>query len=113
MARQIMQFRYYGDNNEKNYPRVDIRSSLISGSLFEEYTPIIQLGVQSFPGTQFYLNNSNTEIIIGSTGIYELDLEGYAEISHMHFDEKSLAIIDERPNAYLIIDIISELKEDN
>jgi hypothetical protein len=31
----------------------------------------------------------------------------------MHFDEKSLAIIDERPNAYLIIDIISELKEDN
>jgi hypothetical protein len=41
MARQIMQFRYYGDNNEKNYPRVDIRSSLISGSLFEEYTPII------------------------------------------------------------------------
>lgn len=113
MAKQIMQFRYYGDNSEKNYPQKDMKSGLLSGNLFEDYYPIIQLGIQSFPGTQFYLNHSNTEVIIGSTGIYELDLEGYTEITHMHFDESSLKTIDENINAYLIIDMISELKEGN
>jgi hypothetical protein len=36
--------------------------------------PIVQLGIQSVPGTKFYLNGSNNPIIIGNTGIYELDL---------------------------------------
>ena len=67
-----------------------------------------QIGIQSMPGVKFYLNNSTEPITIGSTGIYELDLEGYAEITNLAFDIKGLERIDNNPNAYLIVDIISD-----
>ncbi len=113
MAKQVMQFRYYQEGDSRNCPAGLISAeSLTSGSLFEDYYPIIQLGVQALPGSQFYLNNStNTSILIGSTGIYELDLEGYAEITNLIFDEKTIGRINDSPNAYLIIDIISNLEE--
>ena len=113
MAKQVMQFRYYQDGDEiKNCPAGLISGqSLTSGSLFENYYPIIQLGIQTLPGTEFYLNNSHNSIIIGSTGIYELDLEGYTEITNLKFDIKSIERIAKGPSAYLIIDIISDLKE--
>ena len=37
-------------------------------------TGVCQLGIQYVPGYQFYLNNSNWDICLGKTGIYELDL---------------------------------------
>ena len=113
MAKKIMQFRYYGENNLKNYPAEVNLTSLKSGSIFEENDcyPIIQLGIQSLPGTHFYLNNANTSIKIGSTGIYELDLEGYAEITKLAFAEESLNLISENPNAYLIVDMICNKQE--
>ena len=41
------------------------------------YSPIIHLGIQTLPGTKIYLNGFyDAPIIIGATGIYELDLEG-------------------------------------
>lgn len=114
MAKQVMQFRYYGTDNDKaskNYPSSVTLDGLKNGTTFEGYFPIIQLGIQSLPGTHFYLNNSNTSVIIGSTGIYELDLEGYTEINDLRFDLQSLTNISDNPNAYLIIDIISDLQE--
>ena len=116
MAKQVMQFRYYGEDEtkkDKNYPQTITKEELVKGSVFLNYYPIIQLGIQSLPGTHFYLNNSNTSVIIGSTGIYELDLEGYTEISNLSFDRISLENIANNPNAYLIIDIISEIQEEN
>ena len=109
MAKQAMQFRYYGDKHEKNY--LTTTSGLLDGTTFESYYPIIQLGIQSLPGTHFYLNNSNTSIIIGSTGIYELDIEGYTDITKLNFDNNSLENISNNGNAYLIIDIISNKEE--
>ena len=112
MAKQVMQFRYYQDGDEvKNCPTSITAEALTSGKVFEDYLPIIQLGIQSLPGTEFYLNNSYSSIVIGSTGIYELDLEGYTEITNLKFDIKSIERIAEGPSAYLIIDIISDLEE--
>ena len=111
MAKQIMQFRYYGEsavNNAKNQPKGINKARLISGSIFSNYLPITQLGIQTLPGTKFYLNNSTTPIIIGSTGIYELDLEGLSEITNISFESKSLETINLNDNAYLIIDVISD-----
>lgn len=109
MAKQIMQFRYYGERNENNQPKDISKARLARGSMFNNYLPITQLGIQALPGTKIYLNNSITPVLIGSTGIYELDLEGLSTITNMYFDQTSLEAINANPNAYLIIDIISDL----
>ena len=75
MAKKVKQFRYYNNTSSNNYPSniVNYRS-LISGTAFSDFIPIYQLGIQSLPGTKFYLNGATNPIIIGNTGIYELDL---------------------------------------
>lgn len=110
MAKQVKQFRFYqtNDTNGKNYPPGINYRNLVSGSIFQDYMPIIQLGIQALPGTKFYLNNSNNPIIIGYTGIYELDLEGMAEITALSFDAKSIDAINGNANSYLIVDMIYE-----
>lgn len=110
MSKKVMQFRYYdngkdGSGNSKNYPRMT-QAMLASGSVFNPYYPIIQLGIQAIPGTQFYLNNSITPIIIGSTGIYELSLDGLTNITDLRFNPISIERINESQSSYLIIDII-------
>lgn len=120
MAKQVKQFRYYKDNDPKNYPQnlskndlsgISYRN-LLSGSLFMQYTPIIQLGIQTYPGVKFYLNNGETPVVVGYTGIYELNVEGVADISSLKFDATSLNQISKNDGAYLIIDIIYEDGED-
>lgn len=123
MANRIKQFRYYADGlnegvtpNEKNHPSqitkedgkltavnaVDYQSGVVFGNCF----PILQLGIQALPGTKFYLNKALEPIIIGSTGIYELDLNGQTEITSISFEESSMNLIKQNNNAYLIVDII-------
>lgn len=112
MAKQVKQFRFYQHNNtEKNYPSGIHYRNLTSGSIFSDYMPITQLGIQSLPGTKFYLNQSQIPIIIGHTGIYELNLEGLSEITSLRFDPKSIDAISGNANSFLIVDIIYE-KED-
>lgn len=108
MAKQIKQFRYYNYKNSKNYPTNISITNLASGSIFSKYMPVIQLGIQSLPGTKFYLNNSNDPIIIGNTGIYELDLNGLSEITAIKFDTASINAIAINQNGYLIVDILYE-----
>jgi hypothetical protein len=129
MARAIHQFRFYSDaqNEARNepsgtaYTAAGGMQAFSNGSLFDgtwgdgghkKYVPILQLGIQSIPGTYFYLNGGLDPIIIGSTGIYELDLTGDIEISKLEFDYSSLQRINEMANGYLIIDIIYESEED-
>ena len=115
MGKKVYQFRYYTDESSNNQPNDDnnnLRTKLQNGTIFDGYFPIIQLGIQALPGTKFYLNKAITPIVIGSTGIYELDLEGYAEITGLNFAQESLDLIDKNPNAYLIIDIIYEDREE-
>ena len=109
MAKQITQFRFYGDKHENNYP-TDLTKDLLTGSAFKNCCSIIQLGIQTFPGVKFYLNNNLMQpIMVGSTGIYELNVEGYTTINALSFSGQSLEkVFTNNPHAYLIIDIISE-----
>ena len=122
MAKRIMQFRYYGEGNENNQPKqlknddgqletVTLEhfqtSGRTGGRVFQDYLPFTKIGIQTLPNTKFYLNNSlDGYIIIGPTGVYELNLEGISEIGDLGFDRKSLELIRDNPNGYLIIDVI-------
>ena len=115
MAKKIKQFRYYGENNENNQPLTVVGNTgprtmnyldFMNGNVFANYYPIVQLGIQAMPGTKFYLNNAIQPIIVGYTGIYELDLEGSIEISKLTFDRNSLEKINELNNGLLLVDII-------
>lgn len=55
-------------------------------NLLREYGPVSHLGIQGEPGVIFYLNNSEDPIAIGSTGIYELNLEGIGHLTALKFD---------------------------
>ena len=119
--KQIYQYRYYGNdktNSKYNQPANITAAKLISGTIFTEGSPsklpIVQLGIQALPGTKFYLNNSADPIIIGSTGIYELNVDGQAYINSISFDSGSINMINSGDilNAYLLVDIIYESSED-
>lgn len=112
MAKKIQQVRYYpGSPTDKNYPSNVTKATLKSGNAFVNYLPIVQLGIQTLPGVKFHLNGANNEIIVGSTGIYEIDVTESAQITGLSFDENSLSMIDASGSGYLIVDILYE-KED-
>ena len=115
MAKQIRQFRFYDAGNSKNQPSTITAARLESGSIFfaeSALGTITQLGIQSIPGTKFYLNSSTDPVIIGSTGIYELDLEGVSEITALSFDGQSLKNIANNSGGYIIVDAIYNAEEE-
>lgn len=110
MARNIKQYRYYGEGADKNQPFGLTYAKLVDGSVFDTPScyPIVQLGIQTLPGTKFYLNNSIEPIIVGYTGIYELDLDNQTEIFKLTFNNTSMETVRDNPNGYLIIDVLYE-----
>lgn len=110
MAKQIIQFRYYNDdNNNDNQPvgkkYIDFCKD---GSVFTPYLPFIKISVQTLPGVRMYLNNDMVNpVIIDSTGIYQLDLEDISEITDLYFNTASMEMIRDNVKGYLIIDVIS------
>ena len=117
MARAIKQYRYYAENDSRNYPAQSAGTekcasftNLCNGNLFKnnQVYPILALGIQTLPGTKFYLNGSEDPIVVGATGIYELDVVDKAEIVNMLFDPTSLLAIRDSANGYLLIDILYE-----
>lgn len=63
---------------------------------------VVAFGLQAPPGTGFTCNNGN-EIIVGQTGIFELDLQGYAYIIELKIVSAALEDGDK-----IIIDILYE-----
>ena len=112
MAKKIMQYRFFEENGDQNQPNTSYemitKNNLINGAIFSNRTPITQLGIQTLPGTKFYLNNSVDPVEVGITGIYELDLEGISYITSIKFDKASMNLINQNTNAYLIVDILYE-----
>lgn len=107
MDKKVVQFRYFGENNGLNYPSTITKTQLTSGSIFDDYTPIVQLGVQALPGTRIRINANLDWIIVGATGIYELDLtNNTALITSLQFDETSLNVVNDSVDGYLIVDMI-------
>lgn len=117
MAKIVKQYRYYGINDPKNQPisEISLETLTETGSVFFSepgLMAITQLGIQTLPGVKVYLNNAKKPIIIGATGIYELDLEGISQINSIHFAEDDIKIIEENGNAYLIVDALYEVEEE-
>ena len=104
--KSVRQFRYYGAKDENNYPKDLNYGQLKSGNIFKDCGVISQIGIQGKPGTKFYLNGSFNSIIIGETGIFELDLKGLGFISAIRFDGKSLDLYEDSDK--LLIDIVYE-----
>lgn len=105
----LKQFRFYGVGSDLTYPQGMTTSNLISGLIFNQANliSIASLGIQTWPGVKFYLNDSPDPIIIGSSGIYELSLSDNYEITALKFDSQSINLINSDSNeAYLIVDII-------
>ena len=105
MVNTIRQYRFDGINSSKNYNINSVRD-LVTGNFISGYAPIIQLGIQALPGTRFYLNDAIEPIIIGDTGIFEIELKGVIEISKIQFDCVSLDTIAKNKSAILIVDTI-------
>lgn len=123
---KIKQYRFYknGAPSGKNEPEFYTNKNgetvrvttddYSSGAVFGDNFPITQLGVQALPGTKIYINQGSSisdGIIIGNTGIFELDLDGQTEITSLTVDAGSLSIINNNENAYLIIDTIYDKGE--
>jgi hypothetical protein len=103
MARKLQQIRFStGSTNPTS-------SALVSGEAFKKYTAagIEQLGIQAIPGTKFFLNASPDPVIIGSTGIYELNLTNSVAITNLRFHRDSIETIQNSNGILsLLVDII-------
>ncbi len=117
MNKVVRQYRYFSPGSDKNYPSNISKDNLQSGRIFfgeEGLRSIVQLGIQTLPGTKFYLNNSVAPTIVGYTGIYELKLNADVAINALSFDGSSLNLIGNdstHPEGYLIVDAIYEVEE--
>lgn len=101
MAKKTFQIRYDGSSGSTN------AADLISGRAFDGKFPIEKLGIQAMPGTRFYLNGSRKPVIIGSTGIYELDLPNKVAIGALRFDAASIKkITSSAAGQTLLVDIV-------
>lgn len=103
MAREIIQYRY-DDSGQSNISLQD----LTQGEFFSRFN-ILQLGIQAASGVRFYLNGdtSSQGIVIGSTGIYEVNVDGMTVITNLQFDKNTLTAAHR-----IIIDIVYEVQED-
>ena len=79
MAKRIKQYRYYANDSESNFPAGLNLEALATGSAFEGH--IIDLKIQSYPGTKFYLNDSTDSVmVVITTDDIAVDLLGFAEL---------------------------------
>lgn len=80
-------------------------TNLVTGTVFDEYCPLSQLGVQAMPGTKLYLNGNSHPIIVGFTGVLSIDLSMGGEITSLCFDQESIKNINDNIEAMLIVDM--------
>lgn len=105
MARKTAQIRYFQKDSVHNTPDTTAKS-LVSGEIFKSLCPILKLGIQTLPGIKVYINDSNTPIYIGGTGIFELELNERTEINALSFGSDSLELVEKNPMASIIVDIV-------
>lgn len=102
MAKKISQVRFGMSNATPTTTDIE---AIYRGTAFQNYADkgIEQLGIQTIPGVKFYLNDSPDAIIIGSTGIYELDLTNKAVITALRFDKTSIENITRYGRDFLLL----------
>ena len=102
---RVVQLRYYGEGNQQNYPSDISAAKLYNGSIFKDYSPIVQLGIQhdSDKEINFYINGAANPIRTHPYGLFELDLTDKTAIQFLRFDITASTITNGKP---LIIDIV-------
>lgn len=102
---------YYNimDNSSGNYISgdIDIFQDIVSGYGAKQFN---KLGIQAPPGTRIVMNNSKT-IMVGRTGIYELDED--ITITNMYFLRPKKYIKDEAASEKAKQDGIAKMLEAN
>lgn len=101
-----MQFRYYGEGNSKNYPSKLSKKIITSGSVFNDYLPIIRLKIKAPIETKFCLNQEKHTVEVDNEGKYELNLDNITEINFLSFTSGFFTNVNEEDP--LIIDIVYE-----
>lgn len=105
MGYKFAQVRYNQPNSSMNTSGAN-HNGMVTGSTFQNYNSIVQLGIQAPPGTKFYLNNSGKALIVGFSGIFQLDLRNTGTIDSIRFDGVSLNFVESNPSAYIIVDML-------
>ena len=78
----------------------------------ERVKKIAQLGIQGYPGMTFGLNEEKPSILLGSTGLLDLDLNLMPlDVSFIYFPQETISIIKNNPSLYILIDVIYEGSE--
>ena len=104
--KKFQQIIYCNADSEENSSGVTAEK-LRTGEMFRGRT-FSQLGIQAPPGTKFYVNGGANPVIIGYTGLFQIDLTTGCAITDLRFDEKSIAFIEQNDGLYLIVDMAFE-----
>ena len=102
--KRMTQFRYCGTNAQTTNTTA---KKLKEGTIFNDFSQITQLGIQGEPGTTFVLNGGDYPIVLGETGIYEIDLEDRGFIYSINFLDNA-AFKKYAEGSTLLIDIVYE-----
>lgn len=104
---KFQQIIYHNENSDQNFPIGISKNDLVSGRIFQGRI-FSQLGIQAPPGTKFYINNGTNPVIIGYTGLFQIDLTTGCFITKLCFDKDSIDFIKLNDELYLIIDMVYE-----
>ena len=114
MANLIGQYRWFSDKSKLNSGDSNMVIKQPDGVVdysFKSYFEnkiIKQLSIQTMPGVKFFLNEYKEPVMVGATGIFELDITAGTEIYFLRFHSKSIEAIERLDNAYVIVDIVYE-----
>ena len=112
--KKLKQFVFYGPGDARNNPKDIKGDNPWAYNLFRDFKSISHLGIQGLPEIRFYLNgkNSDNAISIGSTGVYEIELDGMGYITDLQFDWTQLSTLYPNPpivpGRRLIVDFVYE-----
>ena len=104
MNKKIMQFRYYGTKNKNNFPANIKAVDFSTKDFFKDYYPIHYIKIQGPNSIKFQINFNSNSVMLGPSGVYELDLQNFSTIEDLGFEDlRSSGISNTEP---LIIDLI-------
>ena len=101
MNKKIMQFRYYGIKTKNNFPANIKAGDFSTEDFFKDYYPIHYIKIQGPNSIKFWINFNSNSVMLGPSGVYELDLQNFSTIEDLKFSSISNTISEP-----LIIDLI-------